>query len=285
MKTCGIYAIIHIATGRMYIGQSKAIEKRAAEHKSGLRAGRHHCAKLQRAFNKYGEQAFEYGRVLELCEPSDLTACEQRWIDAHGLRNLFNVAPFANSVAGLPRTPEQTEKIAAKLRGQKRTEEQRRQQSERQRGKPSPKRGTTLSAETRAKISAVQIGKKLAPEHRAKISTRLIGNQHTKGRKLSEEHKAAIRAYNADRDPEIYRRLHDGNRGRKRSAETRAKMAAAQLGKKHSDETRAKLSEQRRGKTISPETRARIAESVRRTKAAKRETAKVGADAPQITAS
>ena len=64
-----------------YIGQTKNILERIRVHLSDLRAGRHFNKHLQRAFNKYGEDAFEF-RVLEACVAPELNALECYWINA-----------------------------------------------------------------------------------------------------------------------------------------------------------------------------------------------------------
>ena len=69
----------------------------------------------------------------------------------------------------------------------------------------------------------------MTPEVRAKISIKLVGRTQT------DEHRAANsagvrKAFAAN--PEILKRLHEGNRGRQ-----------PMLGKRHSEETRRKMSE------------------------------------------
>lgn len=54
----GIYRIVNIITGESYVGQSKDIEKRWAEHDTMLQKGQHHSSKLQRAYDRYGAKAF-----------------------------------------------------------------------------------------------------------------------------------------------------------------------------------------------------------------------------------
>ena len=56
----GIYEIINIVNGHRYIGSASYLYKRWSGHKSELRQGKHHSRYLQRAWNKYGEVAFEF---------------------------------------------------------------------------------------------------------------------------------------------------------------------------------------------------------------------------------
>jgi hypothetical protein len=113
--------------------------------------------------------------------------------------------------------------------------------------------GTIHSEESRRKIAAANLGKgrtrghKLSDEHKAAISAAKIGRKHTAqardnmrkaqagaglGRKLSAEHVLSI---------------SNGLKGRIVSAETRAKIAIANVGNKNS-----------LGRVISEETRAKF---------------------------
>lgn len=69
-RPCIIYAIVHIASGKRYVGSTVDRKSRRAHHWSALRGNRHHCPHLQNAWNKYGEDAFEF-RILETLETPD----------------------------------------------------------------------------------------------------------------------------------------------------------------------------------------------------------------------
>jgi hypothetical protein len=108
-------------------------------------------------------------------------------------------------------------------------------------------------------------------EERAKISARMMGNQYTKGRSLSAEHRAKIAITTRRRNlgnklsEETKRKIGNANRGRKVSAETRARLSAVGKGRRPSSETLAKLalSPKFRGKRHSPESKAKISQSLR----------------------
>ena len=99
MKTRGIYLIKNSVNGRCYLGSSINVKARWASHKSGLRRGIHHSQKLQRAWNKYGEESFEFHLIEIVGDDADLASCEQRWLDALGaVAYGYNINPIAGSV-------------------------------------------------------------------------------------------------------------------------------------------------------------------------------------------
>lgn len=76
----GIYCIENLANNKKYIGQSNDIEKRWCQHKNDLYHNQHHNKHLQSAWNKYGEESFDF-YVLENCEIELLDEREIYWID------------------------------------------------------------------------------------------------------------------------------------------------------------------------------------------------------------
>jgi hypothetical protein len=68
----GIYKIVNIKNGKMYIGSSKNIKRRWGIHKSSLKNNRHHSVYLQRAWNKYGKENFVYEVIKEMPNTSDI---------------------------------------------------------------------------------------------------------------------------------------------------------------------------------------------------------------------
>lgn len=76
----GIYSITNKINGKVYIGQSKDIGGRMLEHIRDLESNRHVNWHLQRAYNKYGLENFEFN-VVEMCDERKLTDRENYYID------------------------------------------------------------------------------------------------------------------------------------------------------------------------------------------------------------
>lgn len=76
---CGIYCIENINTHKKYIGQSKNIYKRWADHKCALNNNTHDNDYLQNAWNKYGESNFVFS-VVEECSIEKLDEREIYYI-------------------------------------------------------------------------------------------------------------------------------------------------------------------------------------------------------------
>jgi hypothetical protein len=115
-----------------------------------------------------------------------------------------------------------------------------------------------------------QLGRKMSARAYALLLERLKGNQYTKGRKLSPEHREKLRIATTRRNlgnklsDETKAKIGNANRGRVPSAETRAKISAAGKGRKLSPEHLAKLaaSPRHRGKRHSEDARRRISQSL-----------------------
>ena len=76
----GIYKITNKINGKKYVGQSSCIENRWYSHKRELNMGIHGNIHLQRAWNKYGEDNFEFS-IIEECDIELLDEREIFWID------------------------------------------------------------------------------------------------------------------------------------------------------------------------------------------------------------
>jgi group I intron endonuclease len=79
-RKCGIYQIVCIPTGKVYVGSSVNIHSRWTCHRRELRRDKSPCWRLQRAWTKYGEDAFHFS-ILEECGDKERFVREQHHID------------------------------------------------------------------------------------------------------------------------------------------------------------------------------------------------------------
>lgn len=203
MKQIGIYKIRNVVNGNFYVGSSNDIKHRFAAHRRMLRGSRHHCAHLQAAWNKYGEECFIFEVVACLLDAADLFTAENGWLQANvGKSHCYNAgisaeAPMrgrtgsASPNFGMHVTDAQKEAISTKLKafyaadprnhprfGKHHTPEALAKISANRTppaGAAHYRYGQTVSAEVREKIGAAQRGVKKAPrvitpEGRAKIA-------------------------------------------------------------------------------------------------------------------
>ena len=97
-KASGVYQILNLINGKIYIGSSVKLSVRCAIHTKELRRNIHSNPKLQLAWNKYGEENFEFS-VLEYCFPEHTFELEQNYINK--LKPEYNIA----LEVGTPNTP------------------------------------------------------------------------------------------------------------------------------------------------------------------------------------
>lgn len=98
----GIYQILCIPTGKIYIGSAVDLRRRWADHRKTLRRSSHRNSYLQHAWDKYGEDAFFFS-VLEFVPTERLLIAEQHWIDTTNCCNEhvgFNLSVTAGSNLG-----------------------------------------------------------------------------------------------------------------------------------------------------------------------------------------
>lgn len=163
-KTPGIYKIVHVASKRAYVGSAANLANRWAVHRHGLSRGKHHSIKLQRAWNKYGAEAFAFVVVEIVHDKERLIEREQFWINATRCALVgFNVAPIAGSTLGRRFSDETRQKMSAARKGRTHTGASKAKMS-------AARKGVKFSDEHRARISAANVGKVIPVSARSKMS-------------------------------------------------------------------------------------------------------------------
>lgn len=226
-KKSGVYKITNVLNGNVYVGSAVFFKRRWSLHKSELRKNHHHSPKLQNAWNKYGEEAFEFSVVEELPPIKDvLLEREQFWMDYHdayGPSN-YNVARVAgNPMMGRKHTSERNAKMSIIMKGK-------------QNGL-----GYKHTEDAKERIKEAATGRWHRPDSLEKMS-----------------------AYQSNRTPEHRQRLGESRKGWNPSPEVRLRMSEA--GKRRappSEETRRKLSESKKGWIPSEETKTKMAQAAK----------------------
>ena len=173
---CGIYQIRNSVNNKVYIGQSVDIYARWDEHVCALRGGYHANNHLQRSWNKYNEQSFEFS-IIEKCAENELNDKEIYWIAKNdSYCNGYNQTKGGGGVRGFQHSDETKLKISESLKGEN-----------------APWYGKTRSEETKAKIGEAskerwtnQENHPMYGQHHTEEAKQKISAANT-GRKKSEE--------------------------------------------------------------------------------------------------
>lgn len=136
MKGFGVYQIVNTVTGMAYIGSTaRTFLARYRHHWHLLKAGTHRNSRLQRAWDKYGADAFEFCILEVLDDPAQAVVREQHHLDRVFGPGCYNARPEAASNRGWSPAPETRRRMAAASKGHKRlTAEIRRTLSEKAKG-------------------------------------------------------------------------------------------------------------------------------------------------------
>lgn len=177
----GIYIIKNKVNNKVYIGQSKNLGQRYASHIRRIKTKTHYNEILQRAFEKYGIDNFEYSILEEVLEDNILNEREKYWIDFYGGINCESVYNLKD-----PLLNEHSDYVKSKL-------------SKNNSGENNPNYGHEWTEEMRQKASESRIGKtweERLGEEKAKAAKEKLANSN-KGRKHSEETKQKLRELNS----------------------------------------------------------------------------------------
>ncbi len=225
----GVYNIINLQDGKVYVGSSIDFTRRLDGHLKGLRQGKHPNVVLQRAWEKHGEQAFHFG-LLTPCVEQDLISTEQFCIDtlsAADRRFGYNLSPTAGGTFGYQWSEESKILLSAAI-SRKMKDQNHRQ---------------TLSE---AALRKYREHPELALEHSLKLRGRKNKPHSSATKELIAESKRG-----KARPPEMVARIAQKLRGRKNgphSVETRARISASKLGYVHPPEVIARIAEKNQGR-------------------------------------
>ena len=107
----GIYGIKNKINNKIYVGQTYDFNYRWGKHKIALRSNTHSNKKLQFAWNKYGEDNFEFF-VIEECGLDIINEREVYWIEFYdSLNSGYNLCEGGNGIRGYKHTEEEIQKM------------------------------------------------------------------------------------------------------------------------------------------------------------------------------
>lgn len=212
-RLCGIYCIENMIDNKKYIGQSCDIKRRFIEHKSHLNNNNHNNKHLQFAWNKFGENNFEF-YIIELCEIQNLDDKETYYINRFNTQESsygYNIEPGGHIHKSLS---EETKcKISASLFGR------------------------VFSDEHRQKIADANKSRIISDEQRNNMSKNhadFSGNNNPMyGKRHSDETKKKISLSKQNISDETRQKIRKSSTGRKHSDDAKAKISEAVSGAKH----------------------------------------------------
>ncbi len=232
----GIYMIYCLTTEKVYIGQTKKLKTRLANHKRKLNNNIHENEYLQNAWNKYGKACFNF-ILLENCEVPELNIREEHYIGLVNIDLRYNLKTvgsshpmneeikkkISKSMKGIIHSPESIQKqIETKKKNPTvYTEEMRKKMSD------SAKKRKPMSEETKRRMSVAQKGRKHTNETKEKLRKANIGKKATEEAKQKTKQglikyykNPKAREYQAEKANEYYR-------NNEITAETRKKLSEA----------------------------------------------------------
>lgn len=210
----GIYIIKNTVTEKLYVGSTNNFSVRWKRHVLDLNRGNHTGLKLQRAWLKYGEAAFQFLVIEYVADTSLLMEREQHWLDTLRCVELgYNVLPTAGSNRGYKLS--KAHKAALSFAGNIHSEESKRKMS-------LAAQNRVVSEQTKEKMRNFNLGKTKSPEMKAKMR--------------------AIALARPPMSTESREKISVAKLGKQLSEETKLKMSASQKGKVYSEETKLRLS-------------------------------------------
>ena len=220
LSKSGIYRILNLVNKKCYIGQTRNFIKRFSRHRLDLRENKHENQYLQNAWNKYGEENFEFSIIESNIEYERLNELEEYYIYFYNSftdsnKSGYNLTKGGQKNRGISESTK--EKIKKERTGKKLnlSDEGRIRKSE------SMKKLWAEDEVYRNKILNSLIGRPVSDETKEKIR---VGN---KGKIISEEQKK-------NHSLKMKGRIGP-NKGKKYSDEIKQSFSKAQIGSKKAE--------------------------------------------------
>lgn len=172
--SAGIYQIINLVNGKIYVGSSNSLYNRKKSHLSGLRRNIHRNQHLQSAWNKYGEHNFKFEILQIVKDYKSIIGCEQFWINftcCTDRKYGYNIASNAQHPSlGRTLTEEHKRKISEGTKKALADPKIRLKMSLSNIGSGNGMYGKKHSLETKLKYSKKRLGMKASDETKKKMS-------------------------------------------------------------------------------------------------------------------
>ncbi len=183
----GIYFILNKISLKLYIGSAAYLVRRKSEHFSRLSKNIHHNEHLQRAYNFYGAEAFNF-IIIELAPLDKLIELEKFYIAKHRTTEEefgYNKCEAGSGMHGRKHSPETIEKMRKAKIGQVISEKQKIKISNTLKAK-----NLKMSAEHKEKL---RIANKKRKYKQVSEETRALMSKNRKGKKWTENRRNAAK--------------------------------------------------------------------------------------------
>lgn len=190
-----VYMIKNKTNGKVYIGSAVNPQERRRQHINDLKKKRHHSVHLQRAWDRYGEDNFEFKIIETVADKNNLIEREQFFMDyylSYNKNKGYNLQPKANNSLGYKHTNESKRNMSIAHIGKILSDDTKRKISIATSGENNhnygkgykfsgenhPMYGKKRSAESKRNMSIAHIGNKLSEETKRKLSIAMSGENH-----------------------------------------------------------------------------------------------------------